>query len=199
MKRVLQRGIGAAAVFILAALVLLAAGRPATARVIAGVDVPPAVTLGSEELVLNGAGIRVKLFMKIYVGALYLKARQTSVDAVLNDPGAKRIVMNFLYKELSTKKLVDAWNTGFTNNSTPAEVKALQERITRFNAMFDTVHRGDVIRLDYLPDAGTQVWINDTLKGTVAGEDFSRALLKIWLGPKPPDANLKNAMMGNAY
>ncbi|MBW2501820.1 MAG: chalcone isomerase family protein [Deltaproteobacteria bacterium] len=199
MKRVLQRGIGAAAVFILAAFVLLAAGRPAIARVIAGVDVPPTVTLGSEELVLNGAGIRVKLFMKIYVGALYLKARQTSVDAVLSDPGAKRIVMNFLYKELSTKKLVDAWNTGFTNNSTPAEVKALQERITRFNAMFDTVHRGDVIRLDYLPDAGTQVWINDTLKGTVAGEDFSRALLRIWLGPKPPDVNLKNAMMGNAY
>jgi hypothetical protein len=199
MKRVLQRGIGPTGVFILAVLLLLAAGRPAAARVIAGVDVPPTATLGSEEVVLNGAGIRVKLFMKIYVGALYLKARQTSVDAVLSDPGAKRIVMNFLYKKVSTKKLVDGWNKGFTNNSTGAEVKALQDRITLFNAMFDTVYRGDVIRLDYLPGTGTQVWINDTLKGTVAGEDFSRALLKIWLGPKPPDEDLKDAMLGNAY
>ena len=199
MKKVLQKGIGTAAVYTLAVLLLLTTGRPATAREIAGVDVPPAAALGGEELVLNGAGIRVKLFMKIYVGSLYLKARQTSVDAVLSDPGAKRIVMNFLYKEVSTKKLVDAWNKGFTNNSTPAEVKALQERITRFNAMFDTVYRGDVIRLDYLPGTGTQVWINDALKGTVAGEDFSRALLKIWLGPKPPDQNLKDAMLGNAY
>jgi hypothetical protein len=50
-----------------------------------------------------------------------------------------------------------------------------------------------------MPDEGTQVWINDMLKGSVPGEDFSRALLKIWLGSKPADAGLKDAMLGNAY
>jgi hypothetical protein len=43
------------------------------------------------------------------------------------------------------------------------------------------------------------VWINDTLNGIVPGEDFFAALLKIWLGPKPAEANLKDALLGNAY
>lgn len=47
-----------------------------------------------------------------------------------------------------------------------------------------------------MPRKGTQVWINGTLKGSVAGEDFSQALLKIWLGKKPADADLKEAMLG---
>ena len=78
-------------------------------------------------------------------------------------------------------------------------MKTLQDRINQFNSLFTTVHKGDVIRLDYLPGEGTQVRLNGTLKGSVSGEDFSRALLKIWLGSKPADANLKEAMLGNSY
>ena len=33
-------------------------------------------------------------------------------------------------------------------------------------------------------------------KGTIAGEDFNRALLRIWLGEQPADASLKKAMLG---
>jgi len=163
---------------------------------IAGVDVPQSVTIEDKALVLNGAGIRKKLFIKVYVGSLYLTAKQTAVDKILADPGAKSIVMNFLYKEVSNKKLVDGWNKGFADNSTTKEIKALQDRINQFNALFTTVRKGDELRLDYLPGEGTQVKLNGTLKGSVPGEDFSRALLKIWLGDKPADKNLKDAMLG---
>jgi long-chain acyl-CoA synthetase len=33
-------------------------------------------------------------------------------------------------------------------------------------------------------------------KGTIPGEDFNRALLRIWLGELPADASLKKAMLG---
>ena len=163
---------------------------------IAGVDVPQSVTIENTALVLNGAGIRKKLFIKVYVGSLYLSAKQTTVDNILADPGAKSIVMNFLYKEVSTKKLVDGWNKGFTDNSSSKELKALQERINQFNSLFTTVYKGDEIRLDYLPGEGTQVRLNGTLKGSVPGEDFYRALLKIWLGSKPADDGLMKAWLG---
>ncbi|MFC1826782.1 chalcone isomerase family protein [Thermodesulfobacteriota bacterium] len=163
---------------------------------IAGVDVPQSVTIENSALVLNGAGIRKKLFIKVYVGSLYLSAKQTTVDNILADPGAKSIVMNFLYKEVSTKKLVDGWNKGFTDNSSSKELKALQERINQFNSLFTTVYKGDEIRLDYLPGEGTQVRLNGTLKGSVPGEDFYRALLKIWLGSKPADDGLMKAWLG---
>jgi len=168
-------------------------------REIAGVNVPETVTIKNKGLILNGAGIRKKLFVKVYVGALYLTDKRTTTSQILSDPGAKRIVMSFLYKEVSADKLVDGWNEGFHANNSAEELKVLQDRIDQFNSFFVTVLRGDIIQLDYTPDQGTQVWINDMLKGTVPGEDFSQALLKIWLGRKPADAGLKEAMLGNAY
>lgn len=181
------------------ALLLTLSGIEASAMKIAGVDVPQSVTTENKELLLNGAGIRKKLFIKVYVGSLYLTAKQTTAGKVLADPGAKSIVMNFLYKEVSTKKLVDGWNKGFTDNSSAKEIKALQGRINQFNNLFTTVYKGDEIRLDYLPGTGTQVRINGKIKGTVPGEDFHQALLKIWLGSKPAEQNLKDVMLGNAY
>lgn len=163
---------------------------------IAGVDVPQSVMIENKALVLNGAGIRKKLFIKVYVGSLYLTAKQTTVDKILTDPGAKSIVMNFLYKEVSTQKLVDGWNKGFADNSSVKEIKALQDRINQFNSLFTTVYKGDEIRLDYLPGEGTQVRINGTLKGSVPGEDFYPAVLKIWLGSKPADDDLMQAWLG---
>jgi len=180
-------------------LVLMLAVHSTAAREIAGVAVPESVTIKNKALVLNGAGIRKKLFIKVYVGALYLTMKRTTVGEILSDPGAKRIVMSFLYKEVSAEKLVAGWNEGFAGNNTPEGLKGLQDRINQFNSFFITVRKGDVIRLDYMPEQGTQVWINDTLKGIVPGEDFSIALLKIWLGPKPADAGLKNALLGNSY
>jgi hypothetical protein len=181
-----------------ACMLIFAVQSPA-GREIAGVNVPETVTIKNKGLILNGAGIRKKLFVKVYVGALYLTDKQTTTSQILSDPGAKRIVMSFLYKEVSADKLVDGWNEGFNSNNSAEELKVLQDRIDQFNSFFVTVLRGDIIQLDYTPDQGTQVWINDMLKGTVPGEDFSQALLKIWLGRKPADAGLKDAMLGNAY
>jgi hypothetical protein len=184
---------------ICAVFILMFAVQSASARKIAGIDVPQSVTIDNKVLVLNGAGIRKKLFIKVYVGALYLTAKLTTTNQILADSGAKSIVMNFLYKEVSAKRTVEGWNKGFADNSSAKEVKALQERINQFNSLFSTVYRGDEIRLDYLPGEGTQVRINGTLKGTVPGEDFYQALLKIWLGPKPADEGLKDDWLGNSY
>ena len=191
---------GAAARFFLLLVIffLIVAVQTAAAREIAGVAVPESATIRNKVLVLNGAGIRKKFFIKIYVGALYLTVKRTTAGEVLADPGAKRIIMHFLYDDVSVDKIVDGWNRGFRDNSTSAELRVLQDRIDTFNALFTPVGEGDVIRLDYLPDEGTQVWINDTLKGTVPGEDFQQALLKIWLGPEPADDGLKDAMLGNS-
>ena len=170
----------------------------AAALEVAGVKVPEKISIGESgtQLVLNGVGIRKKLFVKVYVGALYLPGKLNTVGAILGDPGPKRIAMHFLYKEVSAKKLIDGWNEGFAGNNSAEVFKSLQNRINRFNKLFRTVKKGDVIRLDYLPEKGTQVLINDKLMGTVEGNDFNQAILKIWLGSKPADDGLKKAWLG---
>ncbi|HKJ13826.1 MAG: chalcone isomerase family protein [Desulfobulbaceae bacterium] len=192
-------GAAAKTLLISAIVVLIFGVQSVAAREIAGVAVPESVTLKNKALVLNGAGIRKKLFMKIYVCALYLTAKRTAASEILADPEAKRIVMSFLYKEVGVERQVEGWNKGFRDNNSGEELKGLQDRINLFNSLFTTVRKGDVIRFDYMPEEGTQVWINDTLNGIVPGEDFFAALLKIWLGPKPAEANLKDALLGNAY
>lgn len=163
---------------------------------IAGVLVPETASLDDAQLVLNGAGVRKKFFVKVYVGALYLTGRRGTVEAVLADEGAKRISMHFLYKEVGRDKMVDGWNEGFRNNLTDAAFGKLQSRLDQLNAMTETLHAGDTMWLDYVPGTGTSVWINDTDKGTVPGLDFHRALLKVWLGDAPADKALKKAMLG---
>ena len=199
MKRKSNMKVTAQVLLVCLALLLMVSVQSAASREVAGVLLPESVISESEPLVLNGAGLRKKFFIKVYVGALYLPAKVTTVKQILDDPGAKRIVMSFLYKEVSAEKLIDGWNEGFAGNSSAKEMKFLQDRINQFNSMFTTVHKGDEIRLDYLPGEGTKVSLNGTLKGSVPGEDFSRALLKIWLGSKPADEKLKEAMLGNSY
>ena len=56
---------------LLAASLLLAA--PAYAnKDVAGVDVPDTLSVEGKTLQLNGAGIRKKFVVKVYVGALYV-------------------------------------------------------------------------------------------------------------------------------
>ncbi|HET9122589.1 MAG TPA: chalcone isomerase family protein, partial [Acidiferrobacteraceae bacterium] len=84
----------------------------------------------------------------------------------------------------------------FDANLNAAERTALEARIQRFDALFRTVHKGDVLRLDYLPDRGTAVSIDGRERGVVRGWDFRNAWLRIWLGPKPADTTLQQQLLG---
>ncbi len=177
---------------------LLLIGLPcnANAKEIAGVMVNDTLqTEDGTKLQLNGAGIRTKLFMDIYIAALYMEKPSATAGEVIADKGKKRIVMHFLYKEVSRDKLVDAWNDGFKENSSAGDLAKLQERINQFNALFVDVKKDDVIILDYAQATGTVVTIKGQKTGTIPGADFNEALLKIWLGEKPVTSSLKDDLL----
>jgi hypothetical protein len=125
--------------FLLANLIL--ASIPATAAWIDGVEVPESLTAatGGPPLLLNGAGVREKLFFDIYVGALYLPAKSSDADAILASPDPACVTMHFLYKEVGREKIVGAWVDGLAANHSAAEMQALRPQIDRFNALFRTV------------------------------------------------------------
>jgi len=57
--------------------------------------------------------------------------------------------------------------------------------------------KGAVIQLDYVPGQGTHITLSGKALGPdIAGEDFYRALLKIWLGDNPSDNSLKRDLLG---
>jgi len=176
--------------------ILLLMGLPSYAKEIAGVMVNDTLqTTDGATLQLNGAGIRKKLFMDIYIAQLYMEKPSATVSEVLADKGRKRIVMHFLYSEVSKDKLVEVWNDGFKDNNSAGDLAKLQERINQFNGFFVDVKKNDVIVLDYNPATGTTVTIKGQEKGVIGGADFNEALLKIWLGEKPADGDLKDKLL----
>ena len=91
---------------VIAAMLLFMNSEWALALDVAGVTVPDTVVTDTSEheLVLNGAGIRKKFFIKIYIGALYLPSKSNAVESILNMEGAKRVTMHFLHSKVSVEK-----------------------------------------------------------------------------------------------
>jgi len=182
----------------LIALFLLALCTQAFALELEGVTLGDKALVGNATLQLNGSGVRTKLFFKVYVGALYLGEKKRTAAAVLDDAGAKRVAMHML-RSLGSEKLLEAFDKGMAANNTPAALSAMDARIREFSAIFRTtteVEKGDVITLDYVPGEGTRISINGAEKGRVAGTEFNRALLKIWLGDDPVSEDLKKGLLG---
>lgn len=178
---------------------LFIASIPATAKEIEGIAIPDTLAVANSDspLVLNGAGIREKFFLDIYIGALYLPARATDASAILSDTGPASVLMHILYGDVSKQKITDGWTDGLEANLSDTEMQAIRPRLEEFNALFLDLHKGDRIRIDHVPDTGTEVRINGELRGVVTGNDFYRSLLKIWIGPKPVTRSLKREMLGN--
>lgn len=163
-----------------------------------GVKLGDSAQVGTQALVLNGAGVRTKWFFKVYVGALYLPQKQKAADVVIADEQVQRIALHML-RDLGSKRLYGAFNEAIQANHDGAELKALSPQLRQMADIFDAIgeaKQGDVITLDYLPGGGTQIGINGTVRGTIAGAAFKRALLKIWLGGKPAQDDLKKALLG---
>lgn len=169
----------------------------ATARELNGVALAESVTAADgTRLTLNGAGVRSKFVVDVYVAALYLPQKTTSADTAWQGAGVKRIELHFL-REVDAKKIVAAWDEGFAANTGAADLTRLRERIERFNALFPTLRKGDIVSLEYVPARGTQVSIGAQGRGLIAGDDFAQALFRIWLGEQPVSAKLKTSLLGS--
>lgn len=173
----------------------------AQAAEVAGIKFDDSTRVGSSELVANGAGLRQKVFFKIYAMALYLPQKQASADAVLSAKGTKRIAITLL-RDLKAQQFVDALNEGIVENNPESEVAALKERMQQFSDAMLSIGEaktGAQVFIDWLPEGGTRLTVNGQARGgDLAGEDFFKALLKIWLGDKPVDSKLKQALLGQA-
>jgi Chalcone isomerase-like len=166
---------------------------------VAGIKIPDSAKVEGQELKLNGAGVRTRMFIKVYVAGLYLEQKANTADAVLGNKGVKRIALHIM-RDLKADVFTSALHDGLTANNNAAEMAKIEDRIKEFNGILGGVggvKKGDIVQLDYLPIAGTRVVINGDTKGAIGGDDFYRALMKVWLGEKPIDADLKRNLLGS--
>lgn len=184
-------------VLFLAALLVL---QPAMASSkVGGVTLEDNVSVGGIDLSYNGAGIRKKLFFKLYVGSLYLTDELIGASAadIVDADEPMLIQLNILSDLLTRDKMVKALKDGF-KKSTGSNTAPIQEQIdTMVDGLNQPIRPGHSYRLLHTPGSGVSVTLGDETLATIPGLDFKKALFGIWLSANPVQGTLKGAMLGS--
>lgn len=162
------------------------------------VTLPAKLDKEGTALVLNGAGIRKKLFFKVYVGGLYLQEKTSDANKIINADAPMAIRLHITSGMVSSDNMSESTREGF-EASTDGNTAPLQDRIDAFISNFsdDEIVENDIFDLYYVPGAGIKSYKNGKYVSTVKGFDFKKALFGIWLSDNPADEDLKEEMLGS--
>ena len=184
--------------FALAALMFCAAPGVHAAEV-AGVKLEDRTKVGASDLVLNGAGVRTRAIFKVYAIGLYLGEKKPGAADAIGAPGAKRVAIHML-RDVDAATFTEALVEGMRPNHDEATMKTLEPRIAELSSIMNELKeakKGMAVLLDWQPGAGTVVSVDGKSRGKpITGEDFYRALLRIWVGERPVQDDLKKALLG---
>ena len=168
------------------------------ARTIGGVDMEASMKAGNQTLILNGAGIREKFFVNIYVAGLYLTEKNSDYMNIINMDETMAIRIKITSTLITSKRFKEACEEGFertTNGNTAPLRPQIDMAYTAFNNEFKV---GDVFDIVYNKGAGTDFYKNGKHIVKVDGLDFKKALFGIWIIDKPShkNENLRKGMLG---
>jgi len=179
----------------LATSLLLCLSGVVSAGAVAGVTLPPTVSVEGKTLKLNGTGLRKKMVFKVYAAGLYVETPSKDPAALVSADEVKQMRLSIL-RGLKGKQVGEAISEGFEKNS-KAQIPALRARLDRLNGMIPDVTEGDELTLTYVPGKGTVVAVKGAEKGVIEGKDFADALFAVWLGANPVQEDLKQALLGS--
>jgi len=163
-------------------------------KMLADVNVSEQMTLAGQPLILNGSGVRNKFFMDLYVGSLYLPTQVQTLDEVLEQPIAV-IQLTITSGMITSARMRDGITKGF-DAATDNDTHAIAKDIEQFTQQFaDEIVDGDQFTFVTQKGKGVSSLKNGQAQGDIAGEAFRQALLKIWLGQKPAQPSLQQAML----
>lgn len=174
------------------------AARAADVTEVGGIKYDNTVTLANAKLQLNGAGVRYK-FVKVYTAGLYLTGKAATPEAVLAATGPRRMHIVML-REINADELGRLFTKGMEQNASREEFSKVIPGVIKMGEIFAARRKlasGDYFSIDFVPGVGATIVVNGKPAAEPIKEpEFFNALMKIWLGKSPADANLKDALLG---
>ncbi|MBS3731334.1 MAG: chalcone isomerase family protein [Desulfobacterales bacterium] len=175
-------------------LAVLLAASLCPARTIEDVDLPETMEIGDKTVALNGGGVRKSMYLKTYVGGLYVREAKTGADEVINadEPMAIRLHM---IEDVGQQTMKTAIHNGF-RGATGDNIEPIESEIDTFMECFsDPIKKGEVFEFIYHTNQGTQIYKQGELRSTIEGLEFKKAMFGIWFSDKPADEKLKEGML----
>ena len=163
-------------------------GAQASAATVGGHDFPDRITVPGvgSNLRLSGAAVLDRNFVPFYAAGLYLPMSVRSTDQLLSGMSPYRLTVVWQIPALDAERVDEYWRKAFTDAAGADRLPRIRGQVDRFLAIFDEARHGQTILFDYIPDAGMRIYIDDKPSGQLAGVEFNKALLAIWLGERAP-------------
>jgi hypothetical protein len=159
------------------------------------------LVLSDRTLRLNGLGLRGVAWIKAFVAGLYLAAPSKEPSQILAMQGPKRLRLKVML-EAPSVEMTKSMRNGVRHNEPEAMQARLLDRVEVLAAGLNSIgtfHPGDVLDLDFIPGVGTQLVLNGKhLVKPIEGDDFYRAVLKIFIGESPVDKRMKAGLLRGA-
>jgi hypothetical protein len=174
-------------------LLLATAAADAQEATCRDISFPRHLQVDGSDLTLNGLGVRKATFLKVnvYVAAYYVSRPGHDPQPLIEADGPQQLTLQFV-RNVGAGDLRKAFLEGFER----VQAAGLEERVARLNAWMTDMTTGQRLIFVRLPHSGVQIIVNGVQKGVIEGADFSRALMAIWLGPTPPNPELKAGLLG---
>lgn len=145
------------------------------------------------ELTLTGVAVlKWAMLFDVYAGAFYLPGGVPG-RAWSNDV-PKRLELSY-FRALEAKGFADASDQLLRDTLEPAEYQALAKRLQTFYGFFQDVKPGDRYSINYIPEKGTELRLNERPLGSVPGADFAAAYFGIWLGAEPISKGFRDRLL----
>lgn len=163
-----------------------------------GIVMPNVIKVDGKYLKLNGAGVREKMFLDLYIGALYLEKKTSNAQEIIDGDSYMSIKMRVISGMVTRENMEEAIREGFkkaTGNNTKSIDSKINDLLNKGFA--GDIEKGDVFDLEYIPGKGTHLKKNGKTLVVISGLEFKKALFGIWLCNQPADANLKKKMLGS--
>ena len=183
------------ALILVIGLFLIAQGQ---AREIKGVVFPEMVNCGESHLLLNGVGVRSKLFFDIYAIGLYTPQKMSDASLIITTVAPRRILIKILHK-VEAESIFSSLMAGLAHNVSKMELENFKPHIEKMHSIFKqsgTLYKRDTVVFDIL-NRGLQIGIRGQEARFISSERFAQAVLAIWLGDHPVNKKLKYALLGD--
>ena len=166
---------------------------------VSGVRFAPHQQMDGRTLTLNGAGVRVKMIIKVYALGLYLPQPEADPLAVMSADVPQRVQM-VLLRDVDAERMAHSLGHGMLEGLSGGQQAALSDRVHQL--MQALIHRGDanrgdVVIADYRPGVGTRISVSgQPVCADIPGADFKQAFLGMWLGGHAADDGLRRKLLG---
>jgi len=168
----------------------------AGAATIEKVDFPETLKLGSQNLVLNGVGLRAKKKMgmsfRVYVAGFYAKAKTDDSQKIINDGETRVIDMVFL-RNVDKKTITESWTEHISQNC-KVSCDQISESMKPFlDGLTDMKDQG---RMRLVFDKKGLTMNSGGVEKRIEDASLSTNVISVFFGANPPTPELKRGLLG---